>query len=471
MLPAGNERNYPVHPTVKVLLLASGMMFALLIWTISQAQTNTHERTVQDKLASVAQQQPAPRTIGRRSGARGTTSRLPSKARGTAGGGGDSLGVCSNFTYAAGNGTDVFGIFPPRGWIELNKPHVAADLIVEPCYSALGTNPPADYSEHTFQLRGPDGVVYAEETGFYLYFNFPKRIPYGAYTLTIDNARTIDPIALQVNPYQGARMTLSDPATGENRALKIGEWSEVDRNGTLRMRLYGFAPYAALEIGLYEEVAEADGDGRRDYVLVDSWLAQADAYGEYPELLAFSPQTAAGRYMLNACAVDDCDLVFSGLALEPLGPPNGIMVPPIAWEEFSVRDTGAAAATAPQPRAHNFIRCEGPCRADSRALTTAAPAGSTALHFQWQYSDIPVGAQYTRAWRLLGKGEWIRYQCQWPGPEDGVQAIRLTEPLGLHAGTWEVIVTVDGREILREAVEVAGNHTYWDPAGVYNRCG
>jgi hypothetical protein len=447
-------------------------MFALVLWTIAHAQVEVRARSVQGEVSSVAQQQsrPAPRTVGRRSGSRVTTSRLPSKARGTAGGGGDSLGVCSNFSYAAANDTVVFGIYPPHGQIKLNKPHVSNDLIVEACRTSLGTNGPADFSEHTFQLRGPDGRIYATETGSYLLFDFPKSAPYGTYTLTIDNARTIGPIALEVQPYAGARMELRDPATGASRALRIGQWSEVARNGTLRMHLYGFAPYAELEIGLYEEVTAADGDGTRDYVLVDSWLAQADSSGEYPELLAFSPETAAGRYMLNACAVDDCDLVFSGLALEPLGPPNGIIVPPIAWEEFSLQDTGAAASTAPQPRAGNFMRCDGPCRADSRPLTTAAPEGSTVLHFQWQYSDIPTGAQYTRSWRLRGKGEWIRYQCTWPGPEDGVQSIRLTEPLGLHAGTWEVTVTVDGQEILREAVEVAGSETYWDPAGVFNRC-
>jgi hypothetical protein len=66
--------------------------------------------------------------------------------------------------------------------------------------------------------------------------------------------------------------------------------------------------------------------------------------------------------------------------------------------------------------------------------------------------------------------EWVRYDCTWPGPINGTDTITLTEPDGLHSGSWEVTITVNEVVILREQIEVLGNWTYWSPAGTFFTC-
>jgi len=51
-----------------------------------------------------------------------------------------------------------------------------------------------------------------------------------------------------------------------------------------------------------------------------------------------------------------------------------------------------------------------------------------------------------------------------------VDEITLTEPDGLHSGTWEVTITIDGFTVLKEAILVAGDWDFWHPVGVFDGC-
>ena len=88
---------------------------------------------------------------------------------------------------------------------------------------------------------------------------------------------------------------------------------------------------------------------------------------------------------------------------------------------------------------------------------------------QWHYENIPVGAKYVRTWSMDG-APWVTYECDWPGPSDGLFEVTLSEPMGLRSGIWTVRVTVDGEELLQERIEVQGSWDYWDPAGTFKRC-
>jgi hypothetical protein len=125
------------------------------------------------------------------------------------------------------------------------------------------------------------------------------------------------------------------------------------------------------------------------------------------------------------------------------------------------------AADTGEPRMYGFQECLHPCNWDQ--VDATLPEGTQKIDARWFYENIPAGADYVRAWSMDGQ-EWVRYECMWPGPEDGVFEVTLSEPMGLHSGTWTVIVTVDGKELLREQVEIRGTWDYWDPAGVFNSC-
>jgi serine/threonine protein kinase len=127
------------------------------------------------------------------------------------------------------------------------------------------------------------------------------------------------------------------------------------------------------------------------------------------------------------------------------------------------------AVPVPTPDFYGFQACNKPCNQSGAITTSEYPEGATAIYFQWRYANIPTNAQYMRAWYMDGQ-EWVRYECTWPGPSDGVYAGSLTEPDGLHSGTWTVEIYVDGVLRMQGQVYVAGNWTYWSPAGTFNTC-
>jgi hypothetical protein len=121
----------------------------------------------------------------------------------------------------------------------------------------------------------------------------------------------------------------------------------------------------------------------------------------------------------------------------------------------------------PAPRIYNFNACKESCNGSNPATTF--PSAITKIYLRWDYENIPYGASYIRKWTMDGR-EWIKYDCTWTGSENGQESVKLTEPKGLHSGTWELTIIVDGDVLLNEQISVSGNWDYWDPAGTLNSC-
>lgn len=130
----------------------------------------------------------------------------------------------------------------------------------------------------------------------------------------------------------------------------------------------------------------------------------------------------------------------------------------------------AVAPTQARPSASNFAVCLEPCAWDRSNARRTFDAGVEKLYITFDYANFPTGAHYQRIWRLLGQGEWVRYDCAWPGPESGITDVTLTEPAGLHDGTWEVSIVVDGVTVLQETIFLAGNWDAWYPSGTFDTC-
>lgn len=121
----------------------------------------------------------------------------------------------------------------------------------------------------------------------------------------------------------------------------------------------------------------------------------------------------------------------------------------------------------PQPRITKFATCLQPCNGTNS--TKVFPEGIRKIYASWNYKNIPVGAHYVRYWAMEGR-EWVRYDCYWPGPDSGHSEVELSEPDGLHSGTWTVSIIVNDEVLLSENIKVEGNWDYWYPVGVINSC-
>lgn len=128
---------------------------------------------------------------------------------------------------------------------------------------------------------------------------------------------------------------------------------------------------------------------------------------------------------------------------------------------------GVVVTPTSQPLISDFIACTHPCNTNNRA--TVFPEGTARIYTQWDYKNIPTGSRYVRSWSMNGR-EWVTYDCIWPGPEEGRSSATLSEPDGLHSGMWEMVISVNGQELLREQVYVQGNHRYWYYVGKLDRC-
>lgn len=152
-------------------------------------------------------------------------------------------------------------------------------------------------------------------------------------------------------------------------------------------------------------------------------------------------------------------------------PPDTSSNPPTAY----VPDNPTAVPQEPvviptnssTPRIYNFTACKEPCNGGNS--TTTFPSAITKVYLEWDYENIPYGSSYIRTWTMNGK-EWIKYDCSWTGSENGRDSVKLTEPKGLHSGTWELTIVVNGTVLLSEQINVSGNWNYWDPAGTLNSC-
>lgn len=129
-----------------------------------------------------------------------------------------------------------------------------------------------------------------------------------------------------------------------------------------------------------------------------------------------------------------------------------------------------AAPAQPPARAGNFAACLDECATDRSNAQRSFPEGVTKLHVVFEYANFPPGARYQRIWRMPGRGEWVRYDCIWPGPESGVTEVTLTEPNGLHSGAWEMTLILNGEVLLREQIFVEGAWSAWYPAGSFDGC-
>ena len=155
------------------------------------------------------------------------------------------------------------------------------------------------------------------------------------------------------------------------------------------------------------------------------------------------------------------------ISSEPAAPTP---VTPSPTTPLNIGNVPSRQSSTPAPaRIFSFLSCAEPCADNGSNATRTFPKGTTRLYAQWKYENIPSGARYVREWAMNGQ-TWVKYNCTWPGPESGADEITLKEPGGLHSGTWEVTIAVDGNVLLRERVMVEGNSTYWSPAGTFNNC-
>ena len=123
--------------------------------------------------------------------------------------------------------------------------------------------------------------------------------------------------------------------------------------------------------------------------------------------------------------------------------------------------------SAPTPRIHNFSACKDPCNGSNATITF--PSAITRIYLQWDYENIPYGAHYVRKWMMNGR-EWIKYDCTWTKSENGRDSVELTEPKGLHSGTWQLSIMVDNTVLINEQINISGDWDYWDPAGTLTSC-
>jgi len=127
------------------------------------------------------------------------------------------------------------------------------------------------------------------------------------------------------------------------------------------------------------------------------------------------------------------------------------------------------AIPLPNPSVSSFTTCVDECLSDGSNDQDTFPAQIELINFRFEFEEFPVKAPYTRTWYNNDK-LWVEYNCLWPGPEEGVEEITLTDPLGLPSGTWNVVINVNGEEVLNETLEVEGAWNQWSPPGYLSTC-
>jgi hypothetical protein len=163
--------------------------------------------------------------------------------------------------------------------------------------------------------------------------------------------------------------------------------------------------------------------------------------------------------------------------LPPTASPTASPLPSATRENPPTASPAASLVPSPTPppeptsppaaRMYGFEACQQECNGSNAVLFY--PQGTSRIYLRWRYENIPRAAHFVRIWSQGGR-EWVRYDCTWPNPSDGVENITLTEPDGLYSGEWLVQVYIDDELLLRETVYVDGSWTYWSPAGVINSC-
>jgi len=149
-------------------------------------------------------------------------------------------------------------------------------------------------------------------------------------------------------------------------------------------------------------------------------------------------------------------------------PPTKTPEPTVAMAvvQSSTADILIPSPTA-TPKIWDVSFCAEPCNGKNK--TYIFPERTTRIYMQWQYENIPPNAHYVRSWSWEGN-EWVRYDCNWDGPQTGEDSVILKEPQGLRSGTWEVTIAIEDDLVMRERLFIEGNWDYWAPAGVYYVC-
>jgi hypothetical protein len=127
------------------------------------------------------------------------------------------------------------------------------------------------------------------------------------------------------------------------------------------------------------------------------------------------------------------------------------------------------AISLPEPSASNFFTCLNECAEDGSNDQDTFPERIELIHFQYEFKEFSFRAPYTRTWYKDGV-LWAHYSCTWPGEQSGVDKITLTDPGGLASGVWNVVIEVNGEEVLNETILIDGTYTYWSPPGYFNGC-
>lgn len=178
----------------------------------------------------------------------------------------------------------------------------------------------------------------------------------------------------------------------------------------------------------------------------------------------FRVTPSLGQVLGFALSVSDNDQVGENVQETMVSTaPNRHLTNPTTWGNLYLVKTASFATI------FNFLACMQPCLEDGSNTTRNFPEKTIKVYAQWAYKNIPIGAHYVRSWTMNGQ-EWVRYDCSWPGPENGTDRVTLSEPKGLHSGIWEVTISVDRVVLLQEQITVQGNWTYWDPAGYFDTC-
>lgn len=360
------------------------------------------------------------------------------------------------------------GVFPPGeeplfltspadGEIELGNPAppYGADVFVEACHLPGEFTPLAtgEGDLYRYSLIDPGGQVVATGQGVSVGLNLPDGAQDGDYLLVMDWPGGHLERKLSAYYYPGPQMMLVDTDGGRLEKRSRVEYAVPATTGRVTAFVGGFAPRDLLDARFYKDLSSGD------YRLLNTWTYRAEDNG----LAAITLDLAAapaGEYLLTVCAQRDCATTYGN----PLTG-SEITPPPTAFVRFT------RESASPAPWASQFRVCTGACATtDALKWGESLPERTTTAYATFDYENIPRGAHYTRIWRHAGRGEWIRYECDWPGPSSGTQELRLREPRGLHSGIWEVEVQVDGFPILVEQVLVDGSHTYWDPVGAVNGC-
>ncbi|MDH5505796.1 MAG: hypothetical protein OEZ02_01075 [Anaerolineae bacterium] len=147
---------------------------------------------------------------------------------------------------------------------------------------------------------------------------------------------------------------------------------------------------------------------------------------------------------------------------------DGDIVLELESSEFSATRSTSLSSSRSSPRANNFSACAAQCNGSNG--TKIFPGETKIIYVEWDYENIPLGSEYVRTW-TMNKREWVKYICSWPGPISGTEKmVTLSEPGGLHSGTWEVNISIDGEVILSEQIKLTGNWAFWDYTGVFNSC-